>query len=89
MAAFDGCEQYASATAEVWEEQTMTDVPARPTEDVIADLFAPEPEETPAALKQQVAQARADLNDWASAVPADVIDEALAAGFDLESLTRP
>ena len=67
----------------------MTNAQARTTEDVVSDLFDPEAEETPAALKQQVDQAEADLADWSTNVPADVIEEARAAGFDLESLTRP
>ncbi len=66
----------------------MTDVHPRPTEDIVADLFAREPEETPAALRAQVDQAEANLSGWSDAVPADVINEARAAGFDLESLTR-
>lgn len=52
----------------------------------VARLFAPELDEVPAELRERTMRAEQALRAWSASVPADVLEEAAAAGFDLRSL---
>ncbi len=55
--------------------------------EAVAALLAPELDEVPAELRQRTVAEQQALADLAASTPADVIEEAATAGFDLRSLT--
>ena len=60
----------------------------RGSAEVVAELFSAAPDEVPAELTERVRQTQEALDEWAQVVPPEVVEEARADGFDLESLTR-
>ncbi len=52
----------------------------------VARLFASDPDEVPVELRERTMAAEQALADWSASVPADVVEAAAAAGFDLRSL---
>ena len=60
----------------------------RGSAEVVAELFSADPDEAPAELTERACQTGEALDEWARMVPLDVVEEAQADGFDLESLTR-
>lgn len=52
----------------------------------VARLFAQDLDEVPVELRERTMVAEQVLADWSASVPADVVEAAAAAGFEIRSL---